>query len=795
MILSMNWLKEFVPGLNVTTKAFCDRMTATGSKVEGFEVLGSEIENVKVGLIEKIEKHPDADRLVVCRVNIGEEAPIQIITAATNVFEGALVPAAVAPAKVVGGEIKKTKMRGVDSFGMFCSIAELNLTLHDMPDAVENGILILNGTDCKPGDDIRDVLALSDTAVEFEITPNRPDCLSVIGLAREAGVSFDLPVNYHKPVVKGSGDDIKNYLSVEIKDAKRCPRYTARYIKNVKIAPSPLWMRRALRASGVRPINNIVDITNYVMLEYGQPMHAFDSVCLDGSKIVVRTAEKDEKFVSLDSVDHTLNETMLVISDAKKAVALAGVMGGENSEIKETTKSVVFESANFLGASVRVTAKSLGMRTESSARFEKGLDPENALPALERACELVELLGAGEVVDGVIDVYPGKKPETVLPLEADRINAFLGLNVDADFMKKALTNLDFRIEGDMVHVPSFRADVECMNDLAEEVLRIYGYDTIQATPFRSSIRIGGLNPEQDCRRKLCDLLCSLGADEIMTFSFISPKYYDKICLPESSPLRRSVTILNPLGEDTSVMRTTALPSMLECLARNDNYHSESVCLYEPAKIYLPAPTTDKLPDERIQLTLGMYGDNCDFYALKGIVDAVLSFAGVGNVRYTAKTDDATFHPGRCAEVYTGDTLIGSFGEISRAVQENYGCDKRLYGGTLDVRTIFEHSNFKKEYTPLPKYPASSRDFAFVCDEDLEIGKIEEIMTLAGGKLVEKIKLFDVYRGEQLGENKKSVAFSVTMRAADHTLTDEEADKTSKKILTLLEKELGITLRK
>ncbi len=790
----MNWLKEFVPDLKVSEKEFSDRMTATGSKVEGFEILGDDIQNVKVGLIEKIEKHPDADRLVVCQVNLGAET-LQIVTAATNVFEGAYVPVAVAPAKLPGGEIKKTKMRGVESNGMFCSIAELNLTLHDMPNAIEDGILILNGMDCTPGQDAKELLQLCDSAVEFEITPNRPDCLSVIGLAREAGVTFDLPVNYHKPVVKDCGDDIRKYLSVEIRDAEKCPRYTARYVKNVKIEPSPLWMRRYLRASGVRPINNIVDITNYVMLEYGQPMHAFDSVCLDGSRIIVRTAEKGEEFVSLDSVPHTLDESMLVIADAKKAVALAGVMGGENSEIKDSTKSVVFESANFLGSSVRVTAKAQGMRTESSARFEKGLDPENTLAAVERACELVELLGAGEVVDGIIDVYPGKKEETVIPLEVEKINRFLGLSVDGDYMKKVLEKLDFRMEGDRIHVPSFRADVECMNDIAEEVLRIYGYNTIEATQFRSQMKIGCLTPEQDYRKQLSEHLCSMGLDEIMTFSFISPKYYDKIALPEESPLRRSVTILNPLGEDTSVMRTTALPSMLECLTRNANYHSESVSLYEMAKIYLPKETAEVLPDEKIQLTLGMYGNDCDFYTLKGIVEAIMTFAGIADVRYAAKTDDPVYHAGRCAEVYAGDKLLGVFGEISRTVADNYGCDKRLYCAAIDAEAVYAAADFKKEYKALPKYPAATRDFAFVCDEELEIGSIQAIMKKAGGKLVEKIQLFDVYRGAQLGEGKKSVAFSMTMRSPDHTLTDEEADKVTKKVLTLLEQELGITLRK
>ena len=793
MNLSLEWLKEFTPDLETTPKEYSDRMTDTGSKVEGYEELGSDIENVKVGRILKIEKHPDADRLVVYQVNVGDR-DVQIVTAATNVFEGALVPVSLAPAKLHGGiEIKKTKMRGVESEGMFCSISELGLTKGDMPYAVEDGILILE-EECKEGDDVLDVLRMRDTSVEFEITSNRPDCLSVIGLARETAATYGIGVNYHTPVVKGSGDDINKYLSVEVKDVDKCPRYTARFVKNVKIGPSPLWMRMRLRASGVRPINNIVDITNYVMLEYGQPMHAFDYSCLSGSKITVRRANKGECFKSLDDKDHVLDENMLVIADDSKAVALAGVMGGANSEIKDTTAQVVFESANFDGASVRIAARDNGMRTESSSRFEKGLDPENTLPALRRACELVELLGAGEVVDGEIDVYGKKKEQVVLPLEADRINAFLGTDLSEEYMIKILRKLEFKVENGMIYAPSFRSDIGNMNDIAEEIIRIHGYNSIGSTLFRSGVKIGLPTPEQAYRRRLCNFLCALGFDEIYTFSFISPKYYDRIALSEDSPLRRSVVISNPLGEDTSVMRTTALPSLLEALSHNDAHHSHDVSLYEMAKVYIPSDDPKSLPEEKYKVMIGSYGKG-DFYRMKGVIEAVLEDAGIKDVSFAAETNDPSYHPGRCAKVISSDGKeIGVFGSIHPEVRKNYGIDAEVFAAELDLNTLFELSDFDRHYKPLPKYPSVNRDFAFVCKDELEVGAIENVMKTAGGKLVESVRLFDVYRGGQIPEGMKSLAFSVTMRASDHTLTDEESDKVTKKILTLLERELGLTLR-
>ena len=793
----MKWLSDFVNMDGVNIKEYCDRMTDTGSKVEGFEELGADIENVIVARIEKIVPHENSDHLLVCQVNTGKEVT-QIVTGAQNVFEGAIVPAAIPVAHLPGDiTIKAGKLRGVESFGMLCSFSELGLTEHDMPGYEANGILILGEEFAdKIGMDIREALLLRDTSVEFEITSNRPDCLSVIGLARESAVSFDRELTLHTPEVKGAhdGDDISNYLSVKIDAPDLCSRYTARVVKNVKIAPSPLWLRMRLRASGVRPINNIVDITNYVMLEYGQPMHAFDYACLDGSSIIVRRAADAENFRSLDSKDHTLDSSMLVIADSNRAVALAGVMGGENSEIKDETTTVVFESACFDGASVRVTAKKNGMRTESSARFEKGLDPENTMGGLERACELVELLCAGDVVDGIIDVYPGKKEPFTLPLEVDRINAFLGVELSREYMVEVLTKLDFKIEGDTLIAPSYRADITCMNDVAEEIIRIYGYNNIPSSKIKAENTAGGRTPKQQFKTDLSDALCGMGIDEIQTFSFISPKYYDKIRLPEDEATRRSIVISNPLGEDTSIMRVTALPSMMEILAQNNNFNNENVRLYEMGNVYIPHENENELPFENNVLTLGMYGD-CDFYTLKGVCEKIFELAKIKGAEFVAVTDNATFHPGRCAKILSANgEMLGIMGQIHPLTAANYGFNAPVYASELDLDAIFEESDSKIEYKPLPKFPASTRDFSFVCDEELEVGKLASIIAKAGGKLVEDVKLFDIYRGVQLGEGKKSVSFRVTLRASDRTLTVEETDKVSSKILSSLEHQLGLTLR-
>ena len=792
----MKWLADFTDVSDVNIKDYCDRMTDTGSKVEGYTSLGADIENVVVGKILKIEKHPDSDHLQICQIYTGD-AERQIVTGAQNIFEGAIIPVAVPVAKLPNGVvIKAGKLRGVESDGMLCSIGELDLTTHDMPGADENGIFIMNsfvGED-QIGKDIKGVLMLSDNSVEFEITSNRPDCLSVIGLARESAVSFDRELKIPNPVVKEGSGDISEYISVDVDDAELCPRYSARVIKNVKIEPSPLWLRMRLRASGVRPINNIVDITNYVMLEYGQPMHAFDYAMLEGKKIVVRRAADGENFKSLDDNDHTLNADTLVIADEKKAVALAGVMGGANSEIKDTTTTVVFESANFLGSSVRLAAKAQGMRTESSSRFEKGLDPENTMPALDRACELVNLLGAGEVVGGVIDVYKNKKAPNTVKFDADQINNFLGTEISEEKMVAILNSLGCTVENGILTAPSYRADLEKMNDIAEEIARIHGYNNIPSTPFKCAVKAGTLTPKQAYKARLNTLLCSLGLTQSVTFSFVSPRTLDMINLPEDAPERKQVVITNPLGEDTSVMRTTLIPSLLGVLARNNNYHSDSVAMYELGHIYIPSEDKNELPEEPTRLTFGFYG-NGDFYTLKGMAETICGDAGIAKVKFVSNENNPVFHPGRCANIVArGFEVVGTIGQLHPKVAANYGFDAPVYLADIDFEKLFAFSNFDKHYKPLPKYPPVNRDFAFVCDKNTESGAIEDVIRKAGGKLVEAVTLFDVYVGERLGADKKSLAFRVTLRAADHTLTEDESEKTSSKIVASVEKQLGITLR-
>lgn len=800
----MKWLADYTDVSDITIKQYCDRMTMTGSKVEGYETLGEDVSGVVCGKILEITRHPDAERLVVTKVDIGKDEPIQVVTAATNVFEGALVPVATDGAHLVGGiKIKKSKLRGVESNGMFCSIAELGLTLHDMPGAIEDGILILTDVglgDTPIGADINEVIGLTDNVVEFEITSNRPDCLSVIGLARESAVSFGKPLNIptpKKPAPANDSDNIKNYLSVNIADTEKCYRYSSRVVKNVKIAPSPLWMRMRLRASGVRPINNIVDITNYVMLEYGQPMHAFDYKCLDGSEINVRCAKDGETFVSLDSVPHTLDSSMLVIADKNKAVALAGVMGGENSEITDDTKTVVFESATFHPGNVRVSAKKLGMRTESSARFEKGLDSENTMPALDRACELIELLGAGEVVDGTIDCYPTPKEKVTLPLNADVINNFLGVELTQDYMADVMEKLEFGVSADKktITVPSFRDDVRCMNDIAEEILRMYGYDEIKSTLSNSATPTLGVRTErQNFDNTLHDMLVGMGMNEIETFSFISPSYYDKIRLASDDSRRVSVRISNPLGEDTSVMRTTTLPSMLKVLSYNNSLKNKNVRLFEMSKVYIPT-TSDALPDEPARLTLGFITDDTKngFYKMKGVIEAILGIAGIGEARFVSCDSEPTFHPGRCAEVYSGDKMIGLFGEAHPDVAETYGIASKIYLAEIRTDELYACRRTEITYTSIPKHPAVERDFSFVCDEEIEAAAVASVIK-AASKLVSKVELFDIYRGAQVGEDKKSMSYAVMLRAADRTLNDEDADHAVKAILKALEEKLNVKLR-
>ncbi len=792
MDLSLRWLADYVD-TGVTPKQFCDAMTMSGSKVECYNTEADYISNVVVGKILKIEKHPDADKLQICQIDIGKEEPIQIVTAAQNVYEGMLVPAALDNSTLAGGiKIKKGKLRGVPSNGMMCSVAELGVTVHDFPYAIEDGIMDIQ-EDCKPGDDIRTALGLNDTTVEFEITSNRPDCLSVLGLAREAAATFGKELHMPEVKIENETGDINELLSVEVKNPTLCRRYVARMIKNIKIAPSPRWMRERLRASGVRPINNLVDITNYVMLEYGQPMHAFDYKYLKGSKIVVRNAEEGESIMTLDGVERKLSPEMLCICDAEKPSCVAGVMGGEYSGIQDDTNMVVFESASFLGSSVRTTAKKLGMRTESSGRFEKNLDSRMCMPAIERACQLVEMLGAGEVIGGYIDIdNEGDEPYTI-EFCPEWINRFLGIELEAEKMVEILEKIGYKVENNLITVPSFRVgDTRHKADIAEEIARFYGYDVIPNTAVKGASQ-GALTLRQQFEKKLSRLLMANGCYEVQTYSFISPKYYDKIELPEDSELRRSVVITNPLGEDTSVMRTTCIPSMLEVVARNYNNRNVAGRFFELGTIYLPAESADILPEERGVAVIGSYGEKEDFFAMKGIVLEALDKLGVYGVEFTANKENPTFHRGRCADISLGGKKIGEIGEIAPAVLENYGIGTRAYVTTLDIADIFDARIVEKKFKPTPKFPASTRDLAIICDDELPAAALEKAIRQGAGKLLEKVELFDVYKGSSIAEGKKSVAYTMTLRAADRTLTVEECDRAVNKVLKELAN-IGAELR-
>lgn len=791
MDLSIRWLKDYVDIGDISMRDFSEAMSMSGSKVEGWTTEFEDVKNVVVGKILSVEPHPDSDHLVICQLDVGQQEPVQIVTGASNVHVGDMVPAALHKSQLPNGvKITKGKLRGVMSNGMMCSIAELNLTKGDFPYAAENGIFLLQ-EDCQVGQDIASAIGCNDTCVEFEITPNRPDCLSVLGLAREAAVTFGKELKMHTPQVKGCGGDVHDYLSVEVRNPQLCPRYTAKVVKNVKIGPSPRWMRERLRASGVRPIDNIVDITNYVMLEYGQPMHAFDIEYVKDHKIIVRNAVSGETIQTLDGVDRTLSEDMLVIADSEKASAVAGVMGGEHSGINENTHTVVFESACFKGSSVRITAKKLGMRTESSGRFEKGLDAQNCLPAVMRACELVELLRAGEVVDGVIDVDNTNYQPTRIHLDADWTNRFLGTDIPKEQMVKILTDLQFQMEGDEIIVPSFRSDVEHKADIAEEIARFYGYNNIPTTIAKGSPE-GGYNEYQKFERVVNQNMLAQGMYEIMTYSFVSPKQYDKIRLPKDDPKRQSVVIRNPLGEDTSIMRTNAIPSMMDILSKNYNNRNGAVSLYEIGNEYIPVEG-ELLPDEVPNLVLGMYGDDKDFFTLKGVVENLLDTLAIHEYDVDAKSDDPTFHPGRCAVLSKDGEEFGIIGEVHPLVCANYGINTRVYVGKLKLRKLFAMMDTQRSYVPMPKFPVSTRDLALLCDDALPVMTMEKAIKAAAGKILEKIELFDVYKGSQIAQGKKSVAFNISMRASDRTLTDEEVNGAMSKILKALE-ELGAQIR-
>lgn len=791
MKLSRKWLSEFVD-IEASDREYDEAMTLSGSKVELTEDMGAGIVNVVVGRILSLEKHPHADKLQICRVDVGADSPLQIATGAKNVAPEDLVPVALDGSVLPGGvRIDAGELRGVASLGMLCSVKELGLTIHDVPYAVEDGILILQEP-CSPGQDIREVLGLDDHVVEFEITPNRPDCLSVIGLARETSAVFGKPLHLHEPKVKAGCGSLEKLLAVEIRDPDLCPRYTARMVKNVKIAPSPAWMRERLRASGVRPINNIVDITNYVMLEYGQPMHAFDFACVNGGRIVVRRAAPGEELETLDGTRRRLTPGMLVIADEHRPVGVAGVMGGANSEITGSTAAVVFESANFNGTSIRQTAVALGMRTDASSRFEKGLDPQGTLPAVQRACELVELLGAGEVLDSVIDVKAADFPATVLSLDAERINRLLGTEIPAPEMAQYLRSLGFAVTGDRVEVPSWRSDIEHYSDLAEEVARLYGYNLLPTTMMRGETTQGGFSDVQRARRLAGTLCRGMGYSEILTYSFVSPSCFDKIRLPASSPLRNAIRILNPLGEDTGIMRTTALPSMMETLSRNYSYRNPSARLYELASVYLPREG-ETLPEERQLLLLGGYGD-MDFFELKGAVEAVLANMNIRGVTFAAEAEHSSYHPGRCASVSAGGVSLGMLGQIHPLVTEEYGMDTPAYAAQLDFPAMLACRAPEARYVPLPRFPSVSRDIAVVCDASIPVAVLESCIARGAAGLLKEVRLFDIYTGSPVPAGKKSVAFSLTLRSDDRTLTDAEADVDVRIILNLLHRELGAVLR-
>lgn len=792
MKLSNKWLNDYVE-INVSPKEYAERLTMSGSKVECYEEPYGEIDRVVVGKILSTEKHPDADKLTICQLDVGEEQPVQIVTGATNIAPGCIVPVALNKSTLHGGKkITSGKLRGVLSDGMLCSLGELGLSTHDFPDAIEDGILIISD-EVTIGQDIKEALGLNDTVIEFEITSNRPDCLSVIGLARETAATFGLSATYpHIDAEEYAGDDVNNYISVELRDADLCPRYTAAVVKDVKIAPSPRWMRERLRASGVRPINNIVDITNFVMLEYGQPMHAFDRSTLEDGKIVIRRAAEGENITTLDGNEHPLDTNMLVIADGNRPVALAGVMGGENTEIRESTESVVFESANFNGASVRISAKKAGMRTDSSARFEKGLDSRNTMPALVRALQLVEALGAGTVVKGIIDVDKANYTERRLPLDTAWINRFLGTELSDDEMKDILTAIDFEIDGDELIVPSFRADVESGADVAEEIARFYGYNKIGATMMRGEASSHGYTDAELFRKDLHESAVSLGLFEILTYSFVSPKIFDKIRLPADSEYRNCLKISNPLGEDTSVMRTVLIPSALEVVARNCSRGVKSGKLYEEGTVYMPKGEGE-LPDEKKRMTVTLFGEDADFFKLKGTVEALLSDVGVSGVKFAADKANPVFHPGRCAVMTVGGEVIGTLGQIHPLTSDNWDIDVPVYVADIDLDIVRVIRKPITDYKRLPKYPAITRDLALVCDESVTAGELSDIITAAGGSLLESVKLFDIYRGKGVEEGKKSMAYSIVLRASDHTLTDTEAEAVTDKMLRKLEA-AGATLR-
>lgn len=791
MNLSMRWLRDFVD-INVDAKEFADKMTMSGSKVEKFEYEGAKINKVVVGKVLEIEKHPNADKLVVCKIDVGSDEPIQIVTGAKNLKPNDIIPVALDGSTLTDGtKIKKGKLRGVVSNGMLCSIAELGLTLNDFPYADENGIFVLKEENYKLGQDIREVIGFNDLKVEFEITPNRPDCLSIIGLAREAAATFNKELKINKPNVISSGSDADKLLSVKIQDEDLCPFYSARIVKNVKIGTSPRWIRERLRAVGIRPINNIVDITNYVMIEYGQPMHAFDLRYIKGEKIIVRRAKNNEEITTLDGIKRKLHSDNLVIADAESPIAIAGVMGGEFNSIMDDTTTVVFESANFNGPSVRRTAKQQNLRTDSSSRFEKGLDENLCLRALDRACELVNILNAGEVLEETLSAGKLNQSTKKIYFDVEFINKFLNINLSKKEMSNILLKLDFEIKDDFVIVPSFRKDIKNKYDLSEEIARFYGYNNIPSTGL-TGFHFGKYTDRQKFDKKVAEIMLALGTSEINTFSFISPKNFDKMMLPQNDSLREAVKIFNPLGEDTSIMKTSVIPGMLGALSINYSKRNEQVRLFEIAKEYIPQK--DKmLPLERNKLVAGFYGQSIDFFEVKGILEELFSQLRISRYDVKAVSEKTYYHPGRCAKFSIEDQAIGYIGEVHPLVCKNYDIKTRTYLIEMDMEALYSNYNNEVSYKAIPKYPSVNRDIALVCDEGIPVLKLQRIIEKTAGKILENIEIFDIYTGSQVGEGKKSVGFKITLRSNEGTLEDEDINVRMKEILTALSNE-GIELR-
>ena len=806
MRTSLEWIRSMVPELSCTAQEYMDAMTLSGSKVEGYEELDADLEKIVIGQIEKIEKHPDADKLIICQVNVGTGENIQIVTGAPNVKEGDKVPVVLDGGRVAGGhdgkktpggvKIKKGKLRGVESFGMMCSIEELGSTKDMYPEAPEYGIYIFP-EDAVVGADAVEALGLHNSVFEYEITSNRVDCFGIIGLAREAAATFRK--EFHPPVVTATGnnEDVNDYVKVSVEDTTLCPRYTARVVKNIKIAPSPEWMQRRLAAQGIRPINNIVDITNYVMEEYGQPMHAYDLDTIAGHQIVVKRAEKGQKFVTLDGQERTLDDSVLMICDGEKAIGIAGIMGGENSMITDDVKTMLFEAACFDGTNIRLSSKKVGLRTDASGKFEKGLDPNNAIEAMNRACQLIEELGAGEVVGGVVDVYTTVKEGRNIPFEPEKYNRLLGTDIAPETMLDYFKMLDlgYDKEKNEILVPSWRQDLECDADIAEEVARFYGYDKIPTSLPSGEATTGKLSFKLCVEKLARDIAEFCGFSQAMTYSFESPKVFDKLLLPADSPLRETVVITNPLGEDFSIMRTVSLNGMLASLATNYNRRNQNVRLYELGNIYLPKQTpVTELPEERMQFTLGMYGEG-DFYTMKGVVEELFDKLGMHEKAEYDPSDKKSFlHPGRQADIVYRGNVIGYLGEIHPTVAANYAIKERVYVAVLDMPYIVEYASFDRKYRGIAKFPAVTRDLSMVVPKEVLAGDIEKVFDEKGGQYLERYALFDIYEGAQIKRGYKSIAYTLTFRAQDKTLEDADIQNAMNKILKKLE-ELGIELRK